>query len=285
MEFKSAKIDGVNILVPGILYTRREYRRIVTSDESQNIEGFHGRNTSPTFARYRIITIEGVIDRMEWVDNDTRLSHLESLFAFQTQLLKVQPKTLTIVDIYDREWEIEVKVKDALEVLEGDETMEWSHWRWRVVLESVKSPIMRSTIETQVSWEEWNFWGFELDMELWEAWDEFFGIITIEASPNTTDTRWRISARENLEAPLEIINITQNTRFIIGGTILQWDIIELDSKELTLSKNGVNILADRFPGSVWPRIAWVNDFVVQDKNGAMDGVWLDVDVYFYKTQL
>ena len=67
MDFKIAKLDGLDILLDsasGIYYTSKEWRRITTDDTSTNIAGYHGRNVSPTFARKRVITLEGIIQRI-----------------------------------------------------------------------------------------------------------------------------------------------------------------------------------------------------------------------------
>jgi hypothetical protein len=99
---------------------------------------------SPTYARVRIITLEGIIDRKGDQDSLVDVKYLEELFALQGSFFSTDPLTLYIQDMYNNEWELAVKVQDPLEILEGNEDHLGSHWRWRVVLESLESPIYTS---------------------------------------------------------------------------------------------------------------------------------------------
>ncbi|PZM85074.1 hypothetical protein DLH72_02230 [Candidatus Gracilibacteria bacterium] len=84
MDYKEIKINGQKIDIPGIFFTKVEWRKLSVSDSSRNIEGMHSRIVSPTFARVRIITIEGVIERIDGIEKAAeRLNHLQNLFSLQ----------------------------------------------------------------------------------------------------------------------------------------------------------------------------------------------------------
>ena len=121
MDFKQAKLDDQDIVkegTTGLYYVIKEWRRLSTSDDSRNIDGIHGRAVSPTYARYRIITLEGYIDRLESSSEQSDVEYLQELFMLQSDLGELEPRELYIKDMYDLEWNINVKVKEPLEIIE-----------------------------------------------------------------------------------------------------------------------------------------------------------------------
>jgi hypothetical protein len=54
----------------------------------------------------------------------------------------------------------------------------------------------------------------------------------------------------------------------------------IDSKEKTLTKNGVNILGDRVLGSIWPHVKSTTRFVIEDETGAYNGSGFNVKITF-----
>lgn len=279
MDFKQAKIDWVDILQSWIVYTYVNWRKLVVNDESKDIEWVHGRNTSPLYARYRVITLEWVVDRLSGSEN-LKISHLQDIFSLQNDLSKLYEKELYVKDNFDNEWILNVKIKEPIEFLEWDETITGSHWKWRVVLESTSSPIYKSFQELLVNGNEWNFWGFTMWFELWEAWDEYDEVIEINTLKTQTHTRFEIDAIGDINSPLTITNITNNTFFSLDISATTWDKIIIDSDKYTATKNGANIIWNRIPGSIWQQISWTNQFVITDKDWNIFNKDLTLKIYY-----
>lgn len=143
MDFRQAKLDDQDILKDsssGIYYTSKEWRTLVTDDTSQSIAGYHGRIASMTYARKRVITLEGVIDRLGNPYESESVKYLQNLFNLQTRTVELVARKLYIKDVYDQEWILDVKVKDPIQFLEYDGNFPGAYWKWQVTLESVKDP-------------------------------------------------------------------------------------------------------------------------------------------------
>jgi len=290
-DFKTARLDNKDILrnsISGIYYTFKEWRKLSTSDDSQNIDWMHGRTTSPTYARTRIISLEWYIDRMWaiWDEEYASVLYLEELFALQGNPWKIQERELYIQDIYDREWTLKVKIKEPLEVLEWDDQIIWSHWRWRVVLESIEDPIYRSLEQIVTAWGEWVFLWFRFPFTLPDAWDESWSILECIGTWNTdSPAKIEIKANQTLSSPIKIFNVSNDTYFIINTSLTSWDVLIINSAEEKLTKNGVNILWDREPWSIWPTVSWNTKFIVNDNDWGISPGSFDATVYFNNSLL
>jgi len=251
----------------------------MVNDESKDIDWVHGRVTSPLYARYRIITLEWIIDRINW-DDALKVKHLEDLFSLQSNLWSLDEKELYIKDSYLQEWKLNVKIKEPLEVIEWDEEFYWSYYKWRIVLESTSSPIYKSYEELIVNWNEWNIWGFTMWFELWIAFDLLDEIIEVNTLKTETPTKFEITAIRDLNSPLTIKNITNNTFFALDITGVSWDIIVIDSNNFTATKNGISVIANRISWSIWQKISWDNQFVITDKDWNIFNKDFTVKVYY-----
>lgn len=292
MDIKQAKINWEDILKDSnswILYTFYDWKKLITSDNSQNIDWVHGRNTSPTYARYRVITFEWVIDRV-WNNSEelNNIDFLQRIFALQDDLFSFEKKELYIKDIYDQERTLDVKVKEPFELLEWDDDNVWSYYRWRVVLESTTTPIYKSLSEIVQNWSEWNIWGFSLGFSLWDgfSFDEIDSIIECSTSWNiSTPAKIEIIAINNINKPLKIINLSDNSFFWLDIDAEAWDVIIIDSNNNTATKNGENILFWRIPGSTWQNIKKDTKFIIEDKDGGILSLDFNVKIYFKNSLL
>ena len=288
-DFKTAKLDWQDILKDGIswiYYTYKERKKLSTSDGSQDIDGSHGRYTSPTFARTRIITLEGYVDRLGNTAEFDAVQYLENLFSLQGDLWSLDQRVLYIKDMYDNEWNINVKIKDPLEFLEWDDTMIGSHWRWRVVLESTETPIYKSINQILVTWEEGNFWGLTFPFSLSSAWNKVESVIECTTTGNIpADVKITITAINDIDAPLTILNVTNNTFFSLNISAVSWDIIIIDSINKVATKNGVSVIWNRVSGSIWPSVKATTKFVIEDLDWWIMSDDFDVSIYFYNSLL
>lgn len=270
-DFKIAKLDWQDILKTStswIYYTFKEWRRLSSEDSSQSIDGVHWRDVGPTIARVRVITLEWYIDRIWNAEELTSIQYLETIFALQWDLSTLEEKTLYIKDIYDQEWIIKVKIKEPLEMIEWDDSFLWSHWKWRVVLESTYNPIYKGFEDIIVAWTEWNTWWFNFPFTLPIDFFDVYNVIECITNWNTsTSAKIVINANANITDPLVVKNITNDTFFWLNVDAVPGDIIIIDSNAKSVTKNGVNILWNRIIWSVWPKINKTTQFIIEDKDG------------------
>lgn len=278
MDFKQAKINWLDIIKSGILYTSVEWRKLAVEDSSRSLEGQHWRITSPLYARYRIITLEWYIDRLDW-NELTNVNHLEKLFSLQGSFLSLEEKVLYIKDNFDNERTLNVKIKDPIEFLEWDENLKWSHRKWRVVLESTKSPIYKSINENLTTWIEGNYWWFKLWYKLGVKLNYSSNKITVIAWSSESNARFEINVLSNINAPLKILNITNNTFFWLDINANTWDIIIIDWDNYTVTKNWINIIWSRLSGSQWQKVINTTNFVISDIDWNLN--WNDLSIKIY----
>lgn len=284
MDFKDLRINWVNpIIDDSMIYTKKERLKLSVDDDNQNIEWTHARIVSPTLARVRTITLEGIIDRaFSWAE--TKVNHLRSIFALQDDdLFQVINKELYVKDIYDSEWIINVKVKEPLDIVEWDEQFYWEYWRWRVVLESTKSPFYKSYNQNLIEGEAWKIWGWKLWVKLGKAMNELSWIIQANTLNTKTDTRFEINISSTITSPLTIRNLVTNEFFSLDITAIAGDIIIIDSSDYTVTKNWVNILWNRIFWSSWLKIKWNNQFIIYDNSWFIINLW--IKLYFRNAML
>lgn len=285
MNLKQIKIDDKDILFDkGVIYTQIDWRKLSVSDNSTNIEGLHWRIVSPTYARYRIITIEWIIERIDGKQEE-RLLYLQKLFALQTKMYSLEEKEIYIKDLFDNEWRINAKIKEPFEFIEWDENIKWSHWKWRVVLESTLSPIYYSYKEIKKEALEWCFWGFYLWLQLSQAFNEWKWLIEIKTLQDITYTRIEIDIVWSINWNLVIKNLTNDSFFAIDDIFKVGDKIIIDSEKFTVTKNGINIIDKRVEGSIWQKVSWTMKFVVYDNDFKFLENDLNVKFYYSNAML
>ena len=290
MDFKEAKINWQDILKwssSWIVYTFKDWRKVLTTDNSENIDWVHGRNVSPTYARVRVITLEWVSDRI-WnpLEEQSSIEYLQKIFALQWALSSLEEKELYIRDLYDNEWILNVKIKEPLDIVEWDDSFVWSYWKWRVVLESTKEPIYKSLNEILNSSLEWNYGWFNLGFKLWNSFNEIDNIIECNTTWNIdTPARIEITVNWDINKPLMIRDLTKKTFFWLDIDAVAWDKIVIDSEFYTVTKNWENILSNRLPWSMWVRILETTKLLIEDKDGNIPFNDFEINIYFRNSLL
>lgn len=291
MEALQIKINDQDVLrdgASGIYYMQKQWRQLSVSDNASDLQGWHGRIVSPTYARTRIITIEGIIDRK--TENYPNIEYsateyLEKLFRLQADPTILEPLDLYVRDVYDREWSLKVKVKEPFEVVEGSPDFKWSHWNWRVTLESVWDPTYRTPYESSVAWAEGSYGWFTLDTPFPFTMESILNSITVETYWNTaTFPRIEVTVTGDIATPFRVRNMTTGDVFSLGVTATIGDTIIIDSENMKCYKNWVDITASRLIGSVWPKIIDTTEFILEDADGWILGSDFNAVIY-YKNSL
>lgn len=262
MDYKEIKINWQKIDIPWILFTNFDWRKLSTSDQSRNLEGLHSRVVSPTFARIRIITIEWVVEKIDWIEKVAeRINHLQNIFSLQTNLVELEEKELYIKDIFWNEWKMPVKVKEPFEFYEDTE-IKGSHYNFRVVLESTKSPIYRSFESINIFSEKgWALW-FRLNFKLWKKFNENVWLLEVNAVNFDVSPIFEIDILKNFSWPLKILNLNDKKFFSISWDFFIWEKIIVDMEKFTVTKNNENIIDRRLPWSLWLSAKWKTKFIV-----------------------
>lgn len=156
-----------------------QWKTLDVSDEQANVQGTHGIKLSPTYARGRRVTLEGIIMADDHEGQSLAIDYLENLFALQGTPDVVQLLPFLVTDEQDREWRLDCKIKEPLSIdIADDDYLAGTNRRWRVVLQS-ENPIYFATTENTVNGNEGNYGGIKLGAKLGFALDEYLSEIQI----------------------------------------------------------------------------------------------------------
>ncbi len=274
MDITSAKIDGIDILWDGslgIYYTNKNWRNSKSlRDNSSNNQASHGRTVSRTLSDKRVISFEWWIDRM-WNDSEEEaLDHLLSLFRLSWANEQDYTRELSITDPYGNEWLLDVKIREDIDLREGDEDFRGSHYVWRVVMESVWTPEYKSATETTDSGGESQYGGIEMWFEMWFALDDYINLYSITANGTSeSPVKFTITVTDTINDYIKIKNITDGTWFQVNTDAVAGDIVVIDSETYTITKNGTSIKNLREPWSTWQFMRWTKQFTLEDSDGGL----------------
>lgn len=158
---------------------------------------------------------------------------------------------MIIIDQFDREWKIFVKIKTPLEFDEGDNNLKGSHWKWRVVLESTTLPYYVSKNPILMAGRNGRYGGAKFGMKMGSKWNYAQNKITLDSGNIAVPVKFIIRATAPIVAPITITNLTAKNIFILNISANTGDEIIIDSENFLITKNGVNISDARQRGSVW----------------------------------
>ncbi len=256
-----------------------QWKWLDVSDEQQNVQGYHGIKLSPTFARGRRVTLEGIILADDQEGSSKGIDYLESLFALQGIPDVVELLPFLVTDEQDRVWQLDCKIKEPLSIDIGDyDYLEWANRRWRVVLQS-EDPRYYDVDESSTTGDEGHFGGIKLGAKLGFALNEEMNEIQVITTWNIqSPLKFTMTGLANIDGPLIIRNMTEGTFFGLTIDAVIGDIIIVDGINLTATKNGVNVLANRISWSTWPKCKWSNTFLVMDEDGGLFTSDFDISI-------
>lgn len=264
-----------------IWLTLVNWRKLSTRDEQTLLQGVHGVSSSPTLANARAIEIEGEImaDTRVWLSK--AMDFLDGLFALQSRWFETEYKKFTVIDEQDREFWLDVKIKQVIDYeIDDDDYMDGADRRFRVVLQW-DDPRFFETIENEVSWSEWNYGGAKMWFKLWTQFNQFSNEVTVIATWNIwSPCRFEIKAIGEINAPLKIVNLDNNRILWIDEDFAIDDVVIIDTWKYTITKNGENIKASRMAWSSWLQIDWTTRFWFTDVDGIVNWNDLEIKIYF-----
>jgi hypothetical protein len=109
---------------------------------------------------------------------------LEQLFALQSDTSKVISKKIIITDLFDQSRILETKIKTPLEVVNAVDNFDGYAWKWRVVIESVESPVYRSLEEFVAIGEDGVYGGVSIPMAIDFSLTSYTNSIEITTTSN-----------------------------------------------------------------------------------------------------
>lgn len=274
-QFINRKTDDYQIWLTAV-----NWRTISTSDSEQNIEWSHWIKMSPTYSRWRRVEIEWIIIADSRENTSKAMDWLDNLFSLQAVITDTpELKEFIVVDEQNREWKLDCKIKEPIEyIIAEDDYMNWTTRSFRVVLQSADARFF-STEWTNISWVEWVIWWWKLWVKLWAPMNEKYNAITCYSSSNFwTPATITITTQMEINSPLKLR--WETWHFYINSDFNPGDVIVIDSKTKTITKNWTNITELRAVWSTWPLIKWETTFVIEDKDAWLYASDFDVNVYF-----
>lgn len=289
MLYKNIFIDGKNVLINGVYFESVNWRELGVSDQSRDVVGTHSRIVSPTYARVRIITLTGLVDRR--IADKKAVDHLESLFYLQRHIEAVDARLLTVEDEYGDFWNIRVKVKEPLQIEDGDSAWRGEYYRFRVVLESVGSPAFKSRDEIRAplsgSGSEGRYGGFKLGKKLGAKWNKHIASLEIDAGATDTPLKIILEVKngKSVEAPIVIKNLSTGSTFTLNTSMSGADRVIIDGHNFKIFKNDADITILRSPWSPFPQAFGRTKFIVEDADGRFVSDDLNVYAWYYKQMI
>lgn len=271
MLYKNIFINGKNVRGNGIFFESVNWTELSVSDASRDLVGLHARIVSPTYARVRIITLSGLIDRR--ISDEEAVLYLQELFHLQRHIEAVDTRIVTIEDEYGNFWNISAKVKEPLDFEDGDPNFRGEYYRWRVVLESVGSPAFSSREEIRSpetgTGSEGRYGGFKLGKKLGAKWNEHIASLEINAGATETPLKIILEVQNGKEinAPIIIRNLSTGSTFSLDTNMSGTDRIVIDGNIFKIFKNDADITILRLPWSPFPSAFGRTKFVVEDADG------------------
>ncbi len=264
-----------------------QWRKLKVSDDKQDIVGYHGTLTWPTFARWRSIIVEGLIIAPTRAQTSMAMDWLDILFALQGVPSTVEEKEFKIIDEQDRERSIKCKVDVPVdyEIEEDNDHNDGALRRWRVTL-FAQDPKFYSLIASVFEGVEGNYWGFQLPNSMGNQRNMTYNEINCMTTSNADEpVKISINVLNPISKPLTIHNVTANKWFMLDIDAQIWDVIVIDAKNQTATKNGINILWTRIPGSQRPTVKGMTKYVMYDVGWGIYDTNFEVSISFNNSLL
>lgn len=263
------------------------WKELASSDEKIDRQYAHGAILSPTYLRSRIITLEGIVDGTSRANISKWMDYLENIFKVQTVFSGgVELKKFTLTDEQGRSWDTWAKLKTPIVYQTGDDDYIGTFRNWRVVLECPDPRIFSSNI-INVTGIETNYWGWKLGVKLGQTKmnESINEINCTTAGDYPTPCIFTITALWDLNTRLKITNLDTGVFFGLEQSFIAGDVIIIDSKNYTVTRNGVNIKSTRTPWSKWVEIFGTMRLGVYDTDGALSNNELIVNIDFYDVKI
>lgn len=271
-----------------IILTSVNWRKIISSDNEQNISEGHWIKVTPTFARSRLIEISG------YIYADTReksyfwINYLDNLFALQDEFDTLKLSKFSLIDDENIWWDIYCKPKDAIEFIVWEkDNIDFTKREFKISLQA-PDPFFRSSEVKQFIWKEWIYWWNYFPNSIWNNLNSRFNTINVTSTWNTSSPlKIELKIRENWFAnkPIIIKNLTNWTFFWIDLDWKPWDIILIDSENRDVLLNNISFLNSRIEGSLFPTVKGETRFIITDKDDWLYSSDFDIKIYFNDTLL
>lgn len=284
-RFKWEKINKKDLEFQ-IWLTAVNFKKLDVSDETINITWNHWVRISPTYARTRIVQIEGIILSDTRVGLSKAMDFLEKLFVLQYDFRELELHNFSVLDEQDRLWHLKTKIKNPIEYdIFDDDYIDGAERKFRVVL---VAPDPRFLSDDKKSLNSWaiKYGGCKLGVKLWVKLNLYYNSIDCFNNWNfASPFRMVIKIKQNLPNKLIIQNLDTKEFITLLDNFVVWDVIEIDTEKYTITRNWQNIKHRKTPASRWLQIVWHTRFGVFNEDLSLDVNFALVTVYFSNVML
>ena len=269
-----------------------EWRTLRTTDDKIDLVWKHWSITWPTYARGRVIVLDGYIIAKTREDTSKGMDWLDGLFWLQWVPGSLELYELAITDEQSREFAIQCKVDTPLQydIEEDNDHNDGSRRRWRVTL-FAPDPRFFSTAPTTETGIEWFYWGLAIDntgvainiglpLNAYGNEIEITGRVWVDEPVKIT-----IEATNTINTPLTVYNASKGTYFSLDISGVSGDIFIIDTKNTVVTKNGTSIIGNRIPWSSRPVANGVTNFIIYDIDQWLTSSDCDVEIEYTATIL
>lgn len=267
--------------------TEVDWRRLKVRNTKKAKVGVHGSLVWPVYIEGRTIQINGIIlsKTRAWLSK--AMDFLDTLFSIPAFPTDPELKVFRVIDEQDRTWDIEAYVDDSISysIEDGYDHVDGSTRRYSVSLYAPEPKFYSwEGQEVTVDWSEGNFGGIQFPVQLPIQLNKEFNPIEINALSNAEEPLTiTITCTNPLQAPVFIYNASIKSSFIIDADFEVWDVIQINTKQRSLTKNGVSILGKRRPGSDRPVVKGHMEYLIYDRSWGLLGSDFTVQISYQDT--
>jgi len=223
-----------------------QWKDVIVQNSRIIRQDWHGIIANPTFARGRLITINGIAYGFNKTDRGTRVAAIENIFQLET--FPVQGGNFYNFDFTDddgvaKRISAKVYTKPEYSNGQGDPFI-----NFRVEL-LAQDPIIKSQTPVTASGDYGIYGGLLLETTLPEAMDESSGSFSA-TNAGTFASPVEITITGEIINP-KILNVTTGRFFRVNTTLDGSQTLVIDSDARTAKVNGTSVLANRGDGSNW----------------------------------
>lgn len=263
----------------GIVITACQWADVVTSDDQNNRQGTHGIEVSPTFARGRIINIQGRIIANSRQEREVYRQIIASTFAVEAF---PGPNNKGVYDFEflgddGADYVIPAKILNMPSYLQQElGNVMITDWQAQLISEN---SYYQTLTQNELVHVEGFYGGISFPTTFPVAFDTYGYVAnTINAGNWPSPLKTTITANHLSGPNMRLINTVNDNYIGIQTEMQEGDVLVIDTGNSSITLNDVSVSGDRINGSIF-QYAYPgnNTFIVRDDLQRLgDGLCVDV---------